>query len=259
MLFDNPQRFLYAASMMQQSTSSIQGTASSALHRLPLVFVAQRCQQQSQRFLQGKSHDSTFCYELFRRAFAEDNERAWSLLYAQYTDRTPLVRSWVQEHSAFVASGESVDYFANRAFEKMWSALRRRDFADFPHLRSLLSYLKLCVNSVITDHVRAVRPNQVDWQETQIADVDVAAQQLTEMGRVELWQEIEARLRSDKERIATYCRYDEGMKPQEILAAYPEEFQSVDEIYRTLQNVLARLRRDALLREFYEGAETETG
>ena len=227
-------------------------SASATVRRLPLAFVAQRCQRESHLFLQGQPYDPTFCHELFRRAFAEGNEQAWHLLYTQYTNHTPLVRRWVQEHAAFTASGESVDYFANRAFEKMWSALRERDFAQFPHLRSLLSYLKLCVNSVITDHVRATRPSQIEWQEVQIGDAGVEPQQLAEMARAELWREIEARLRSDKERLAMYCRYDEGMKPQEILDAYPEHFENVDEVYRTLQNVLARLRRDALLRQFYQ-------
>ncbi len=244
--------------MTQQSANPLPGI-SSTVSRLPLVLVAQRCQRESQRFLQGQPYDPTFCHELFRRAFAEGDEEAWRLLYAQYTDHTPLVRRWVQEHAAFVASGESVDYFVNRAFAKMWSALRERDFAQFAHLSSLLSYLKLCVNSVITDYVRTTRPSQIDWQALQIAEAGVETGELAEMERVALWREIEARLRSDKERIAMYCRYDEGMKPQEILGAYPAHFEGVDEVYRTLQNVLARLRRDAPLRRFYWGEEKPEG
>ena len=52
------------------------------------------------------------------------------------------------------SSGEDVLYFVNCAFEKIWIALTPEKFSHFTQLASLLSYLKMCMHSVIVDHNR---------------------------------------------------------------------------------------------------------
>ena len=49
---------------------------------------------------------------------------------------------------------EEPQYFANRAFEKMWGVLSPQKFGQFPNLKSLLRYLQMCVHSVIVDYAR---------------------------------------------------------------------------------------------------------
>ena len=100
-------------------------------------------------------HDPTALqngYGLFQQAIVQRVAEAWEQIYQLYT---PLVQKWVVRHPSFANTGEDVDYFVNRAFEKMWRALTPEKFANFPELKSLLAYLKMCVNSVIIDHLRA--------------------------------------------------------------------------------------------------------
>jgi hypothetical protein len=206
--------------------------------------VAHLCHQESTRYLQRAPHDPRYCYELFRRAIVERDQQAWTHLFTQYVDETPLVRHWVEHHPLYPASGEDAGYFANRTFEKMWAALRPEKFTRFPDLAALLRYLKLCVNSVITDHLRSTQPEEVPLLEVDAPGDDAP---LDRLHREELWRLIESRLHTEQERVAVYCRFDAGMKPSEIYTHYGGLFADVKDVYRVLQNVLNRLRRDPVL------------
>jgi hypothetical protein len=46
--------------------------------------LARRCRQESERYLAGRSHDETYCFELFRRAIFDHDQAAWQAIYAQY-------------------------------------------------------------------------------------------------------------------------------------------------------------------------------
>ena len=61
------------------------------------------------------------------------------------------------------------------------------------------------------------------------------------------WDEIDARLRSDKERRVVYGSFVLALKPRELYAQSPDLFRDVREVYRVKENVMARLRRDAEL------------
>jgi len=66
-----------------------------------------------------------------------------------------------------------------------------------------------------------------------------------------LWQALRARMHDDKEYIALYGSFVLGLVPRQLLVHYREVFRDVREIYRIKENVLARLRRDASLRELF--------
>lgn len=212
--------------------------------QLPLATVARLCHQESGRYLQRADHDPRYCYELFRRAIVGRDEHAWAALFTQYVEATPLVRHWIERHPLFAAGGEETAYFANRTFEKMWAALGPDKFARFPDLASLLRYLKLCVNSVITDRVRSARPEEAPLLESDAAPADLP---LDRLQRQELWRLIESRLHDDQERAAFYGRFDAGLKPAAIYAEHSALFADVKDVYRVLQNVLNRLRNDPAL------------
>ncbi|MEZ4726377.1 MAG: hypothetical protein R3E79_04505 [Caldilineaceae bacterium] len=103
--------------------------SSQELRSLSLANVAYHCRQESERYFRRQANDSTYCYELFRRAILERSDVAWALIYDQYT---PQVAGWVKSHSSYDSSGEEVGYFVNRAFEKMWSAIQPEKFPAFP-------------------------------------------------------------------------------------------------------------------------------
>jgi DNA-directed RNA polymerase specialized sigma24 family protein len=217
---------------------------------LTLAGIAHRCAQETELFFQGQGNDPRYCFELFYRAIVDRDQRAWELVYAQYR---PLVAGWVRRHPGFPASGEQAQYFVNRAFEKMWIALSPDRFGQFSDLKSVLRYLQMCVHSVILDQVRVAGPNTVDVQALEVGESSpvVEKQALARVHREEFWQEINQRLRSDKERWVVYGSFMLGLKPRELFAQFGEKgFRDVNEIYRVKENVLARLSRDTQLRKF---------
>lgn len=222
------------------------------LRVLALVSVAQRCARETELFFQRQSYDPRYCFELFRRAMADGHQGAWELVYAQYR---PLVARWVERHSAFASSGEEVEYFVNRAFEKMWAALNPGKFSHFPDLKSLLRYLQMCVHSAVLDQVRQIQQSIVASSVEELA-LDSRAhspttdeQALVGVYRQHFWDQVSTRLRNEQERKLVYGSFVLALKPREIYAKYRGTFGDVREVYRVKENVLSRLRRDTELRE----------
>jgi RNA polymerase sigma factor (sigma-70 family) len=224
------------------------------LQSLTLAGIAHRCTRETERYFARQAHDPRFCFELFRRALLHRDQRAWEHLYDQYH---PLVAGWIRRHSAFSSTGEEVDYFVNRAFEKMWQAVTPEKFSRFADLKSLLRYLQMCVHSTIIDVVRANERSALELDEERLAALDerctpaVERAAMDEIQRQQFWQEIDARLRNEQERKVVYGSYVLALKPRELYAQYQEIFGDITEVYRVKENVLARLRRDAELEKLF--------
>ncbi len=220
---------------------------------LSLGSISQRCAQETDLFFRRQDYDPRYCFELFRRAILHNNERAWEFVFHQYR---PLVTSWVKRHSAFSSTGEEVQYFVNRAFERMWSALTPEKFDRFSNLKAVLSYLQLCVHSAIIDAVRLAGPTTVDIDQkptvirggTPGSSIEALALQRAQ--NEELWRLIGERMGDEKERLVVYGSFVLALKPRQLHSQFQGSFESVQEIYRIKQNVLARLRRDRALKEF---------
>ncbi len=180
---------------------------------------------------------------------------AWELIHAQYSAQ---VFGWVKQHAGFIACGEDAAYFANRSFEKMWSAMTADKFANFHDVNALLQYMKLCVHSVITDYLRSKnRPGAnvslpLDEIDERLSDAGAETVTLDEMVRQALWALIKKRLNNEREDQLLYYRFVLDLKPSEICERFPAEFPDVNEIYLMLQNVLARLRRSSELQKFVD-------
>jgi DNA-directed RNA polymerase specialized sigma24 family protein len=225
---------------------------------LPLDFIAQRCQQESERFFQQVANDPRYCYELFRRAIVQRISDAWLVVYTQYT---PQVSGWVERHANFANCGEESAYFVNRAFEKMWSALNPDKFTHFPDLKSLLRYLQLCTHSVIIDHVRTrdhlhfaelLPIDHQDETDEKQGDLGIETHILAELERQRFWAHIQKRLEGEQEARLLYYRFVLDLKPRQICARFPEEFPDVWEVYKMIQKILDRLGRDADLKKFID-------
>lgn len=229
-----------------------------ALYALPLTTLAEVAQQENVRFFQHVNSDSSYRYELFRRAIVQENQQAWSIIYAMFS---PLVQGWVEGHPNFAKSGEDVSFFVNRAFEKMWKSLTPEKFKNFLDLKSLLRYLKLCTHSVIIDYARSREP--VPWAslpEMALEEPDLEAKIVTELENQQFWSLVGQRLKSQEELRLLYYRFALDLMPREICTRSPQEFPDVKEVYKTLQKVLDRLGRDPEIKNFfnnslvYEGA-----
>jgi len=226
-------------------------TISRNLRLLDVDRLADECADQTARFFKRVTHDTSYCYELYRRAIVSRNSYAWERIYHQYRS---LVASWVRRHSELQTAGEEVDYFVNRAFDKMWSAMDAEKFSQFHDVAELLRYLQMCVHSVIVDYTRcnqlktvhlesSVAPPPQDFLSTerQVAD---------QLERHRLWQTVADLTQDEKESIVLRYSFLYGLKPSEIYASNSDRFDSMDDLYRVKRNLLNRLRRNPVLQQF---------
>lgn len=220
---------------------------------LSLTDLARNCAQETELFFKRQNNDTRYCFELFRRAIREGDQSAWEIIYNHYQS---LVTGWVRQHQGFENSGEEAQYFVTGAFGKISNILTPEKFDKFLDLQSLLSYLKMCVHSVITDYVRtADRANlQVPFEELKSSvEADGPAPEKRVFDKLEnqsLWAWITEKLNDEKERLVIQGIFVLALKPRELCDHYKNTFTDVEEVYRVKQNVLARLRRDSDFRKF---------
>lgn len=218
-----------------------------------LTDLAEICTQETEFFFQHRTHDTRYCFELFRRAVCEKDQAAWEIIYYQYQ---ALVTGWVKQHRGFEMSGEEEQFFVTGAFAKIASILTTEKFEKFLDLQSLLYYLKMCVHSAITDHNRSVaRFNQQVSLDDLQSDIKVTesvpeTQVLDSIDNQSLWSMIHGKLHNEKERLVIQGVFVMAFKPNELCDHYKNVFTGVEEVYRIKQNVLARLRRDCEFRRF---------
>lgn len=254
----SPTAHHYTASSRNSSTSTTARPAELPLELQPLDLMDlqglfQRMIAESARFYRGQPYDTRFSYELFRRAIVLHNGDAWTMLYTHYY---PLVDGWVKRSSAFASTGESSEYFVNRAFEKFWIALTPERFMRFPDLASLLRYLQLCTNSVIVDTVRVrAWSNIVAEEEAQNSGQPLTARDDDadeRIDRQEFWQVIGALLQTPQERVIVQEAFLQGMTPRVIFDRHTALFGNINEVYNVKRNLLGRLSRSKTLRQFIE-------
>jgi hypothetical protein len=223
------------------------------LPALPLSGLRHHCAQESDRFFNRQDHDPRFCYELFRRAILLRDEQAWAGIYNQYLR---LVTHWVERHAVFSASGEEAQFFANRAFEKVWLGITPEKFATFTDLAAILRYLQLCVHSVMIDHARqkeqklkldAIEDSHYRPRSGGTAVEDHIAHHLD---RKTFWRWLSQQFNDEREHYVVYGMFILALKPREVQSQFPNVFADVSDVYRTKENLLARLRRSEELKKF---------
>jgi RNA polymerase sigma factor (sigma-70 family) len=225
------------------------------MEQASLADLVARCAQESRHFAQGKAHDDRYCFELFRRAVIERDSEAWAAVHGQYQ---ALVRDWIWQHT-LASSIQDHDDLVTRVFERFWGAIGPERFTSFPHLASLLRYLKLCTFAALIDEARAQRTWESRRAAGELADEvegeRVDERVLDELGRAALWSAIEAALPDPSERLVIYLSCIIGLKPREIARRHGHLFAAVEEVYRRKRLALERLRRDERLRRLWAGQD----
>jgi DNA-directed RNA polymerase specialized sigma24 family protein len=228
---------------------------SDEISTLSLSGLRHRCAEESDRFFRRQGHDPRFCFELFRRAVSMHDQQAWEIIYAQYQ---PLVSSWVERHALFSSFNEETQFFVNWAFEKMWTAVTPEKFAGFPDLKAVLRYLQMCVHSVMVDFMRSHERAALLEDEAQDQPVpdpnDKNQPEIQAFERTQgeaLWRWLQGKLKDEKERCVVYGSFILDLKPGELHDYYRNVFMDVKEIYKIKDNVLARLKRDEELRQYF--------
>jgi hypothetical protein len=222
------------------------------INLLSLEVIKQRCSEESERFRRQQDFDPAYCFEMLRRALVLADEQAWTYVYLQYAEQ---VASWVQIHPVYHRCDEEAAYFVNGAFSRFSQAITPAKFKQLKGLNETLQYLKLCVGSTIWDHLRSHAPGETValdlWAElvdNERVENSVEKRQYTQ----QLWQKIDSHLKSSEEKLLMESIFVFGMKPSAVVQRYPHIFPDTKRVYRMLENILKRLRRDPELRDWFD-------
>ena len=213
--------------------------------------LAQRCAAEQQLFRQHTPSDDRYCLELFLRAIRQRDERAWDVIYQQFSG---TVLGWLRQHpcASRLRDHDEPDAYITAAFRKFWLATASPGAATphFATLASVLAYLRSCLNSVVLDEMRQIQARQRE-EPLDLASNSAAAEPAHQSIQ-ELWVLIERALSDRRERRLVYLLFVLELKPRDIVQEAPHDFPSAQEVYRLTRNVLDRLRRNPALRAWIE-------
>ncbi len=200
------------------------------------------CEEETQKFFRRRANDTRFCFELLRRALAEQLPEALAHVFRVYE---PLIRGWVRHHPCFKQTGEDVSFFAAGALHTFYFALRGSKFGQFSSIERVLKYMRMCVNTVIMQYLRADRvETSVLLPETAQGQADYDEHIIFD----ECWQHILDLVPDEKDRLLVYCYFILDMKPAEIVAVYQSAWENTEKIRVALQRIRRTLSRDSELR-----------
>jgi hypothetical protein len=212
-----------------------------------------------------RARDLEACYELFRRAVRDGDETAWGAIYSGYA---PKVEVWVKGHLLYEPYLEEPQFFANRAFEKMWARVSPERLGEFAGFAPVLRYLQMCVHSSLVQFLRGrEKTERLDEYVDPVTEREAlsastappieapAGAGVEERAYVpsraeELWDLLEARFQGENEHRLVYDHYVLGLRRQAILSRLAEVYASADELDAAREAFLGRLRRDKELTDF---------
>jgi hypothetical protein len=209
--------------------------------------VIAHCKEHTERFFRAQDHDEQYCFEMFRRALAEQDQAAWVGVFETY--RAEVV-GWVKARIVWMGKkipSDELQALVNRAFAGFAEALAKPGrIANFSTLKSILQYLKACAHSAVREYTRSISRFQASAHDpSQPPDnSSMAAQVIRDECQKAIRQRVLALVKSKKERIIYQCVYELHLRPRHIFERYQEVFTSIQEIHRAKANFLKRLRRD---------------
>lgn len=206
--------------------------------------LAQRCAEETERYIRHQASDQQFCFELLRRAFAQGVPEAFTYVYRVY--ERPVL-GWVYKHSRFAQTGEDADFFASKALHTCYMALRGAKFERFPSLAHVLSYLKMCVHTSIMQYLRDQQPHESVSIE-HVPEQSINPGLDANIDAAEVWQQMCALLPDARDRLLARCTFVLDLKPRQIVNAYPTHWRDEREVSVALFRIRRVLRNNGELR-----------
>ena len=222
------------------------------LQHMAVEDLARKCAQETDLFFAHQEYDSSYGFELFRRAVRNKDERALEVVITQYQ---PLVARWVAKHPDFLSISEEAQDFIAQGFERFWASFTPAKLDKSQNLAAVLRYLQMCVHSAITDAWRKSRRIRLE-QEMRDEEQEFSQPESTPedfLQNDEFWQLIKKKSKDPKEYTVVYASFSLALSPREILAEYPGLFRGIKEIYQYKANLLDRLKRDGEIKDFARG------
>jgi len=190
-------------------------------------------------------------YELFRRAIEQRDADAWADISRQYRG---LLAAWAAQSGSRCLLTEQPEDIADQAFARAWAALSSARFSAFPHIASLLAYLRTCVRATVIDHTREQAGQLRAVQSIESTGVSAAPDQavLDELDRTEIWRLIARMTSNSQEQVIVRECLVYALPPREIQARHPDMFADVMQVYRVKRNLIHRFQRNRDLQRLWQ-------
>lgn len=202
--------------------------------------VAAKCREEYSHRAVKLANAFSACWELFRRAFTEEDQQAWQALFIQYR---LLVKSWAPELDL------APDDLMADVLGRFWIAVHNRDFAaHFPTIQQVMSYLKRCTLAYVIDIRRdtqrqktraAAILTQGDRDPPIYQDAGLQGPFLEKLKAL-----LHGRLQGENEWIVFRETYENDLAPREIATKFPDHFEDAREVSRIKARILNRLLSD---------------
>jgi DNA-directed RNA polymerase specialized sigma24 family protein len=218
------------------------GTSEPSLQDMNVSVLADQCMRQIERFQRGEPSNDQYGVELLRRAITQRNPLAWEAMEQRFHG---LVLRWLRSHPyrEEACRLDSEENYVAQAFARLWVATVSNQHVELKTVAAVLTYLRLCLNSVLLD----TRRTYVRSREIPLPEPGEPGEPLSEErdeGR-EVWEAIRSMIPDEREQRVAYLLFHCNLKPREIAHFCPEELGEVEEIYRLRRNIFQRLLRNA--------------
>ena len=213
------------------------------LNDWPVERLAEQCEKETKKYLWKFRSNSSFCYELFKKAIEKQSEIALNFIYSIYR---PQVLNWIRKHP----SRNLIIYEDENLFFDTMShfviAIMQYPLKRFPNISYILAYLRKCVHSVIVSIWRKKSFPTVTLNEDKegIHEDHLDKKIILK----EVWQRIEQLLEDSNELLLANLVFTQNLKPQQILKEYPLKWQDTNQIRVDCQRIKRKLKKDNVLR-----------
>ena len=197
------------------------------------------------------AHNDAVYYDLFRRAIEQRDADAWADIGRHYRG---LLAAWAAQSSVRNMIAEPPEDLADQAFARAWTALSSAQFSAFPHIASLLAYLRTCVRATVIDHAREQAGQLRAVHSIECTGVSAAPEQevLEELDRTELWRLIIDMTNNPQEQIIVRESLVYALPPRAIQTRHPDMFADVMQVYRVKRNLINRFQRNRDLQQLWQ-------
>jgi DNA-directed RNA polymerase specialized sigma24 family protein len=210
-----------------------------SLSQQSLAEVIAQCQRERNAYRQHGTTVSHGCIEVFRRAFAGDQD-AWTYVHTLFT---PYVLRWARAQSTI--EPEEVAQEAFIAFARY--APKRAELVDRDELGPIIKYLRRCTETAVLGLARKQRSYR--QQRSFEGNIDFADERGDLDLRIALFQRVQELLETDQERLIFHCRFACQIPPREILRTYGAMFDDKSMLFAMIRRIVERLRRDPIIQE----------
>jgi len=182
--------------------------------------------------------DEQYCLDMFRRALLKSDQHAREQLQQRFSG---LGLSWIRLHPRReeACRYQKEEYYVAQAFECLWQATAHHKELEFSTLAAVLKYLRASLNAVIIDTLRTyTRSREVPIEMHGCPGESVTAVHDNSDG---VWNNMLTLLSDTREQRLAYLLFHCGLKPEEIVHFYPQDFSDVREISSLRLNIIEQV------------------